>query len=242
LEILKLFWERRKDGVYAIAGMKGLNLLAQSRRGEDLFPIHDDLVVVDGSPFVGTIKSLMGESVVPVVANVSGESKLRCVGTGFFVSCTGLMITAAHVITDPIERKYGKITGQNDLTLQSSKLNFGVLVPNNPIFQTAGFSFYPFEWSLFLAEHRANPLPISGLDLKLTSDIAICKVPLRSGRLPHQPLTVVQSGIVGTGMRVGSAAYALGYAGMSDFDIELNEHGQPALMSALGQKRTCALQ
>jgi hypothetical protein len=107
-------------------------------------------------------------------------------------------------------------------------LNFGVLVPNNPLFQIPGLSFFPFEWALFLAERRPTPLSFMGLDLKIMSDIAICKVPRRSGNYPHQPLTMVQSGIVGTGMRVGSDAYALGYASMSDFEIERNPAGQIA--------------
>jgi hypothetical protein len=65
-----------------------------------------------------------------------------------------------------------------------------------------------------------------GLDFKLTSDIAICKVREKAGNYPHQPLAIIQSGIVGTGMGVGSHACALGYAGMADFDIDLNPAGQ----------------
>src|SRR3984885_13633989 len=105
-------------------------------------------------------------------------------------------------------------------------MQFGVLVPNNPLFQIPGYSFFPFEWSMFLAEQRPVPLMFMGLDLKLTSDIAICKVPEKAGDYPHQPLTIVQSGIVGTGMGVGSDACALGYAGMANFDIDLNPVGQ----------------
>jgi hypothetical protein len=107
------------------------------------------------------------------------------------VSCTGLLITAAHVITDPIERQYGKVAQLPDLTLQGLDLHFGVLVPNNPIFEAPGFSFFPFEWSLFLAERRDNPLPIAGLDLKLTSDIAICKVPPRRGKRSRRLLSII---------------------------------------------------
>jgi hypothetical protein len=138
----------------------------------------------------------------------------------------GLLVTAAHVITDPIDRKYGKTTELGDLSLQARDLNFGILIANNPIFNVPGYSFLPFEWSVFLAERRTNPLPIVGIDLKLTSDIAICKVPPRNGSFPHQPLTMVQPGMIGIGMKVGSMAYALGYAGMEDFEIELNEDGQ----------------
>jgi hypothetical protein len=80
--------------------------------------------------------------------------------------------------------------------------------------------FFPIEWSFFLADRTPNPIPIAGLNLKLTSDIAICKVPPRPGDYPHQPLTIIQSGIQGTGIGVGSDAYALGYAGMQDFVTE----------------------
>ena len=227
MKLLKLFWEQRKDGVYGIAGMHSCDLVGPKQNGADFFAVCNDIVVLNGGPPIGgTIQSVLGESIVPVVANVRGEHTLRCVGTGFFVSCTGLLITAAHVITDPIERRYGNVAEQPDLTLQGRDLNFGVLVPNNPIFEVPGYSFFHFHWSLFLAERRDNPLPIAGLDLKLTSDIAICKVPPRRGNTPHQPLTIVQSGIRGTGARIGSVANAVGYAGMADFEIEMNEFGQ----------------
>lgn len=227
MKLFKIFWEQRKDGVYAIAAMHGCDLKGPKQDGADFFPVYNDIIVVEGGPpIAGTVQSVLGESIVPVVANVRGESVLRCVGTGFFVSCTGLLITAAHVITDPIERRYGKVAQQLDLSLQGRDLHFGVLVPNNPLFQVPGFSFFPFEWASFLADQRDNPLPIAGLDLKLTSDIAICKVPSRRGGAPHQPLTIVQSGMRGTGIRVGSMANAVGYAGMADFEIEMNEFGQ----------------
>ena len=174
---------------------------------------------------IGTIRSFVGESVVPVVANVHGENRLRCVGTGFFVSCSGLLITAAHVITDPIERKYGGVTEHDDVTWLMKQLNFGVLVRTNPIFQQRGFAFYPFEWTMFLAEKRDNPIPFRGVDLKLNSDIAICKVPGRPDGAAHQPLAIVQSGIRGTSLIVGASVGAIGYPGMSDVELVQNKHG-----------------
>jgi hypothetical protein len=206
--------------------MQGLDLLGQEQLGADFFPVDNDIVVTQAPPIADTIRSVMGESIVPVVAMLPDENKVRCIGTAFFISCTGLLITAAHVITDPIDRNYGQVKESDDLTLRAHKLNFGVLVPNNPLFQIPGYSFFPFEWSLFLADRRPIPLRFRGLDLKLTSDIAICKVPMRPGNYPHQPLTMVQSGVIGTGMRVGSDAYVLGYAGMADFEVELNPAGQ----------------
>src|SRR5262249_49672398 len=94
---------------------------------------------------------------------------------------------AAHVITDPIERDYGDVSEHDDVTWMMRKLNFGVLIPTNPIFQQRGFTFYPFEWTMFLAEKRPNPIPFRGIELRLNSDIAICKVPARTDGRAHQP-------------------------------------------------------
>jgi hypothetical protein len=194
--------------------------------------VADDVVSTQASPAVGvpflsigTTQSFLGESVVPIVANVHGENSLRCVGTGFFVSCSGLLITAAHVITDPIERDYGGVIEHDDISWIMKKLNFGVLVPTNPIFQQRGFAFYPFEWGMFLAEKRPHPIPFHGMDLKLNSDIAICKVPARPDGRAHQPLTVVQAGIRGTSLVIGALVGAIGYPGMVDVDLVQTEHG-----------------
>jgi len=81
------------------------------------------------------------------------------------------------------------------------------------------FGFFEIEWTIFLAEHRDHPLPIQGLDLKLTSDIAICKVAPIVGGAPHQPLAIVQSGLIRIGMAVGKTATAVGYAGMNDITL-----------------------
>jgi hypothetical protein len=226
MKILKTFWQQEQDSRYGVVAMQSIDLLGPDRTGADFFAVQNDMVVTEHPPIAGTIKSVMGESIVPVVAIVAGENKVRCVGTAFFVSCTGLLITAAHVVTDPIDRRYGNVREGDDASLRAHEMNFGVLVPNNPLFQIPGHSFFPFEWSLFLAEQRPVPLSFMGLDLKLTSDIAICKVPEKTGSYPHQPLAIVQSGIIGTGMSVGSDAYALGYAGMENFDIDLNTAGQ----------------
>ena len=234
MKILKTFWQRRSDGVWHGVAIKGLDLRGEQGGGscDDLFPVHDDIVLTQASPApgipfqsIGTVRSFLGESVVPIVANVRGESRLRCVGTGFFVSCTGLLITAAHVITDPIEREYGDVAEHDDVTWHMRQLNFGVMVPTNPIFQRRGFVFYPFEWTMFLAEKRESPIPFQGIDLKLNSDIAICKVPPRPDGAAHQPLSIVQPGIRGTRLVVGASVGAVGYSGMSDVDLVKGANG-----------------
>ncbi|HEY1932607.1 MAG TPA: serine protease [Acetobacteraceae bacterium] len=217
LGVFKTFWDRRQnDGRWQIVGMKGISLKPQTPSDGDCFAIQNEIVLVQGAPIIGTIQSILGSSIVPVVAAVAGENVVRCIGTAFFISCTGLLITAAHVITDPIEREYGDVVELEDFNVYGRKLNFGVLVPNNPVFQPRGYRFFPFEWSAFLAERREDPLRLFGLDLRLNSDVALCKVAMPPNGPPHQPLTVVQAGIQGIGMGVGSNAIALGYAGMSE--------------------------
>jgi S1-C subfamily serine protease len=108
LKILKLMFGRRKDGVCAIQRMASVPLEAEDKRDADFYPVREDIFVVRPD-YIGTIRSMMGQSIVPVVAIIAGEDRVRCLGTGFFVSCTGLLVTAAHVITDPIERSYGGV-------------------------------------------------------------------------------------------------------------------------------------
>jgi hypothetical protein len=62
------------------------------------------------------------------------------------------LVTAAHVITDPIDRRYGNVRVDDDQVIVTQGLAFGVLVPNNPLFQAPGFGFYPFEWSMLMAQ------------------------------------------------------------------------------------------
>lgn len=226
MKIMKLFWQRR-DGVYAIVDMKGLDLLGPERSSQDFFAIRDDIAITQTAPFGGTIGSALGESIVPVVAVANGDQRVRCIGTAFFISCSGLLVTAAHVITDPIDRRYGNAREGEDQVIETQGLAFGVLVPNNPLFQAPGFAFYPFEWSMLMAQPRDVPFSFRGVDVEITYDIAICKVMARANtNYPHQPLTLVQSGLIGVGMRVGSEAHAVGYAGMSDFEINKNAAGQ----------------
>src|SRR5437899_5137543 len=195
--ILKAHFHKSPDGGWAIEALKSIPLRPRGGCGENgFFSIDDDLVVVQPA-FIGTIKSLLGQSIVPVVAHVPGERVLRCLGTGFFISCSGLLVTAAHVITDPIERQYGSVKELDNRTWHFGNLTLGVMIPLNPVFQGAGYVFRDMEWATFLAQRAEQPLPIAGVTLKLTSDAAICKVSPITDGVPHQPLAIVQPGLMG---------------------------------------------
>jgi hypothetical protein len=219
LALLKTHFRKSKDRGWAIETLKSIPLKPRGGHGENgFFPIDDDLVVAQPA-FIGTIKSLLGQSIVPIVAHVPGERVLRCLGTGFFISCSGLLVTAAHVITDPIERQYGSVKELGNRTWHFGNLTLGVMIPLNPVFQGAGYVFRDMEWATFLAERAEQPLPIAGVNLKLTSDTAICKVSPMAEGIPHQPLAIVQSGLVGAGMAVGKTATAIGYGEMRDVEV-----------------------
>ena len=82
-------------------------ILGPERSGQDFFAVRDDIIITQTPPIGGTIRSILGESIVPVVAVANGEKRVRCIGTAFFISYSGLLITAAHVITDPITDDMG---------------------------------------------------------------------------------------------------------------------------------------
>jgi hypothetical protein len=220
LALLKAHFRKSKDGGWTIEAVKSIPLKPRGSDGHSgFFTIDDDLVVAQPA-LIGTIKFLLGQSIVPVVAHVPGERVLRCLGTGFFISCSGLLVTAAHVITDPIERQYGAVNELDNRTWHFGDLTLGVMIPLNPVLQGAGYVFCEMEWATFLAERAEQPLPIAGVNLKLTSDTAICKISPIADGIAHQPLAIVQPGLAGTGMAVGKTATAIGYGEMRDVELE----------------------
>ncbi|OLP75219.1 hypothetical protein AK812_SmicGene45022 [Symbiodinium microadriaticum] len=166
LEIFKPFFGRRGDGVWEIQAMASVPLKPKNAEDSDFYAVENDMFVAQPN-IIGTIHSVLAKSIVPIVAHVPGETHLRCLGTGFFISCTGLLITAAHVITDPIDRRYG------------------------------------------------------GVEIKLTSDTALCKVTELGAGIAHQPLPIIQPGLRGIGIAVGKSATAIGYAGMQDVELSM---------------------
>jgi hypothetical protein len=224
LKILRLIFGRRNDGAWPIQGIASVPLEAEDGQDADFYPVREDLFTVQPR-YVGTIRSTMGESIVPVVAIIPGDDRVRCLGTGFFVSCTGLLITAAHVITDPIERSYGGVQEINERNWAMGDLNLGVLIGTNPVFQPKEYLFRPIEWAGFLGTRTEHPLPIRGTDLSLISDTAICTVTPMADGTPYQPLSIIQPGIRGVGLAVGKRAIAVGYAGMQDFELHPEKDG-----------------
>ena len=225
LGLLRTFFRRSPRGGWEIQAVQGIYLQPRQNSGrEGFFEIADELVVVQPN-IVGTTTGILGQSIVPIVAHSHGELEMRCLGTGFFISCSGLLITAAHVITDPITNRNGIVKPIDDHNWQLEDGSLGVMVRLPSLPPESRYVFRPIEWAAFLGQRTKNPLPIAGIDLKLNSDAAVCKVAPIQADVPFQPLAIVQPNLTGVGMGVGKRATAIGYGAMGRILLR-NESGR----------------
>ncbi len=225
MEVLKATFGPREPGAkWGIVALGSLQAEPVSERTFGVSRIKDGIHLAGQTSF-GPISYYLGQSIVPVVALSNDMSWMKCIGTGFFVSCSGLLVTAAHIIADPIESDYAASREVSNSTWQSEAVTLGVMVPSNPIMEVSGYVFRHLEWATFLAEKAGSPLPFRRSHLQLNADIAICKVQQPDTRVPYQPLALIQKGIRGFGAAVGKSATAIGYGEMQDH-IELKANGR----------------
>lgn len=216
MEVLKtIFGSREPEANWQMLAMGSLQAEPMNGQKFGLARIKDGLHLAGQSSF-GPISYFLGQSIVPIVALSNDLLWMRCIGTGFFVSCSGLLVTAAHVIADPITSKYAASKETANLTWQSEAITLGVMIPKNPFMEGNGYLFRRIEWATFLAEKTESPLPFGNSHLKLNADVGICKVHQPDTRQPYQPLALIQKGIRGLGAYVGKEATAIGYGEMID--------------------------
>ena len=91
LQVLKLHFSGRKDGVWTADSIFPLLLKSSGGNDQSFFRIKDGPVVQQPA-LLGTTSYFLGQSIAPLVAQVPGEPVLRCFGTGFFISCSGLLV------------------------------------------------------------------------------------------------------------------------------------------------------
>ena len=247
--ILKTIWTQDDVGKWIIHDVQGLDLKPRQGHSDRYYKIENNLSLLTNRPrnslselfgSFGSTEFLLRQSIVPIVAWNDGDTEIRCIGTGFFVSATGLLMTAAHVIRDPIDEGYGsfKEAEQNSSTF-SDDLHFGVILPVNPAMATAPFidlpaeireaKFFicPFEWTRHWGKHIESPQFDRKPDFRIDIDIAICKVrqfPLVGF---YQPLNIGQHNL-----KIGDRAVAIGYAEMKN--IEAGSDAQPELVVSVG--------
>lgn len=252
IAILKSIWKKNQAGVWAVHGIKGIDLKARNGFDANYFKIKDEMVLLTEQPgpvmqdffsSFGFTEFLIRQSIVPIVAWNDGDDGMRCIGTGFFISASGLLMTAAHVIRDPIDEGYAKHTEIGNRAFRFDKsLHMGVLLPANPAMRNAPPEIFdgpeemraadsfiaPIEWAIHWGQEVVGPLFHMKPEYKLDLDIAVCKVKENQIGGSYQPLNVGQHSL-----RIGDRAVAIGYAEMENIQFGGTVY-QPSLIVSVG--------
>ena len=253
IAILKSLWKKNEAGGWVTHDIKGVDLKPREGFEPDYFKIEDEMILLTQQPgpvmrdffaTFGYTEFLIRQSIVPIVAWNDGDQGMRCIGTGFFISASGLLMTAAHVVRDPIDDQYADYTriGDNAFRFDRS-LNMGVLLPANPAMQNspremfnvpneirAANSFIaPIEWAEHWGREVVGPLFHMKPEYKLDLDIAVCKVSENQIGHSYQPLNVGQHDL-----KIGDRAVAIGYAEMENIQFGELAAYQPSLVVSVG--------
>ena len=247
--ILKTIWMKNEAGVWISHGLKGIDLKPRQGFTKDYFKIENEMTLMTQNPgpvmnnlfaTFGTTEFLVRQSIVPIVAWNDGDEEIRCIGTGFFISASGLLLTAAHVIRDPVDENYTSITqvDKNSSRL-GVNLRYGILLPANPAMKGAPFLkpspiqeakwfMCPFEWAQHWGREVESPLLHRKPEFKLDLDIAVCKVREHPLIGPFQPLNIGQHTLA-----LNDRAVAIGYPEMRNIKLERDDY-QPELVVSVG--------
>lgn len=252
--ILKSIWKKNEAGAWASYDLKGIDLKPQEGFSRDYFKIKNEVSLMTQRPgpimsnffaTFGTTEFLVRQSIVPIVAWNDGDEEIRCIGTGFFISASGLLMTAAHVIRDPVDENYTSVThvDKNSHKL-GENLRFGVLLPANPAMRNAPFEIHPvireakwfmcpFEWSYHWGKDVESPLLHKKTEFIPDLDVAVCKVGEHPVIGPYQPLNI---GLYN--LKLGDRAVAIGYPKMRNIRLGGGDDYQPELVVSVGSVTT----
>jgi hypothetical protein len=249
IAILKSIWKRDPAGVWSIHDLQTIDLKPRKGYGADYFRIEDDIKLLTHRPgpifenlfaTFGSTEFLVQQSVVPVVAWNDGDAEIRCIGTGFFISASGLLITAAHVLRDPVDEGYTsvKAVGESAFRLGDS-LHFGIMLSTNPAMRNAPFPvpnelrkskwiICPFEWMQHWGRTVESPLFDRKPEFRLDLDIAVCKVKHNMIGGSYQPLNIGLHSL-----KIGDRAVAVGYPEMKNMAFKADQE-LPELVVSVG--------
>ena len=226
--ILKSIWAKQRDGRWGVEGLKGLTLKPKDGQEPDYFVFKGEVELMTSTPTglspqelfraFGTTDFLVKQSIVPVVAWTHGEPIMRVIGTAFFVSCTGYLMTACHVLLDPEESGYGKVRREGNRLRLLEGLDMGVFVPINPATGQRGIVFFPLRAAWYWGDWRSSPLVHERDRFDMLTDIAICKVSTWPGGEGYQPLNLSLNSFSRK-----ERTTVLGYAEMPDIAVEARD-------------------
>ena len=252
VSILKSIWKKDKTGKWGVHDMQNISMKPREGFGRDYFKLKSEVSLLTQAPgeifgnifaSFGTTEFLLRQSIVPIVAWRDGDQEMRCIGTGFFISASGLLMTAAHVLRDPVDEKYADLTqfGDHAFRLDES-LRMGALLPANPAMKNAPPLFgvnpairdakwfmAPIEWAYHWGKQVESPLYHQKAEFKLDLDVAVCKVREHEALGPYQPLNIGQHNL-----RIGDRAVAIGYAEMKNISFGKDENHEPELVVSIG--------
>jgi hypothetical protein len=243
IAIFKSIWKQDAAGVWSVHDAQGIDLKPRKGYAADYFRIENDIKLLTHRPGAifkdffasfGTTEFLIRQSVVPIVAWNEGDAEMRCIGTGFFISASGLLITAAHVLRDPVDEEYTSLTpvGKSGFRMGDS-LHFGIMLPTNPAMRNAPFNvpdqlrnarsiICPFEWAQHWGQTIESPLFDRKPDFRLDLDIAVCKVKANFLGGAYQPLNIGLHSL-----KIGDRAVAIGYPEMKNIPFKADRETQP---------------
>jgi hypothetical protein len=248
--ILKSIWRQDEAGAWACHDLQGLDLKPRDGFSKDYFKIQDEMNLLTQRPGLvfdnlfatfGMTEYLVRQSIVPVVAWNDGDAEAMSIGTGFFISASGLLLTAAHVLRDPVDGNYSTLTQVGkDVHKFDDKLRFGIMLPANPAMKNAPFNvpqpmreakwfMCPFEWMQHWGHEEHNPVPGQPSRFVLDLDVAVCKVGQHRLIGPYQPLNIGLHNL-----KIGDRAVAIGYAEMKNIQFNNLDDYQPELVVSVG--------
>lgn len=251
--ILKTIWRKNETGAWIGHDLSRIDLKPRKGCTKDYFKIENEMTLMTQTPgpimnnlfaTFGTTEFLVRQSIVPIVAWNDGDEEIRCIGTGFFISASGLLMTAAHVLRDPVDENYTSVTHiEKNSHRLGEELRFGILLPANPAMKNAPFEIHPamreakwfvcpFEWIVHWGKDVQSPLLHQKPEFKLDLDIAVAKVRDHPLIGPYQPLNI---GLYN--LKISDRAVAIGYPEMRNIRFCSDDY-QPELVVSVGSVMT----
>lgn len=216
-KIFKPHFKLASDGTLDLQSFLALDLKPKANTHGNYYPIENDLVVAKPN-FFGSIHWALGQSIVPIVEVSQDRRSVQCLGTGFYIHTNGLMLTAAHVLSEYFDRAMeAPHTDIDRLIAEEGTSRLGVMLKHNQLFGNEAFEFLPMRWSHIFTAAEPEILPWKKDKPKFVVDVAVCETfGSASGKL-FQPLPIMQPSISGYGTFVGRENFAVGYADMREF-------------------------